>query len=252
MTLLTQGVSGRLGGLQYAQGPVGTIWKSMPPPRLRFTPGERAQQDRVRRIGAAWRTLGLEEIGLWREFAEGAVAMLPAMRRPPAAPYNAFLALGTRVLQVDPRAALPRTPPASPFGGDAVTVVGEASSSFDCERRGQGGESLSAFEVPLSTPQPPPLTGVKGGGAGLLFRADRPNSPGVVTELMAQRLLSVGRAPRPKGYASQGFVAFAEGALDAEVACPPGWYALAVRFVRAGTGQDTAVFPLGIVGVGGA
>ena len=227
-TVLTQGIGGRVGGLQYVSSPFGTLLKEMPGPRTRFSEGETAQQNRVRRIGAAWRRLGPEEVARWRDWDEAGLATTPAMRRRPAAAYNAFLALSTRLLMIDSRAELPRLPPEGWFGGDAVRVAGE----------------------PLS-PQPPLQDEPLGEGeSGVLFRAARANAPGVLTDLMAQRLVSGGRTPRPKAYASQRFVAFAEGSLEAAIPCPPGWYACAYRFVEADSGRATDVFPCGIVGVG--
>jgi hypothetical protein len=81
------------------------------------------------------------------------------------------------------------------------------------------------------------------------FTADRPNAPGVVTELLLQPLASAARRAYRDKYRTQAFVAFAPGALSATVAAAPGWHACGVRFVDSATGQATPVVELGAVRV---
>ena len=69
-------------------------------------------------------------------------------------------------------------------------------------------------------------------------------------ELLVQKLKSRLRTPGADRYATAGFVAFVAGALEARVPVERGAWAVAVRFVRWDTGQETAVVPLGVVDVG--
>lgn len=69
-----------------------------------------------------------------------------------------------------------------------------------------------------------------------------------MTELLFQRLRARRVKPKADAYRTQTFVAFA-GEPRAVLAAP-GAVACAVRFVRAATGQESAVIPLGVVEVG--
>ena len=100
-------------------------------------------------------------------------------------------------------------------------------------------------------PQPPLQDEPLGEGAFVTFSATAPNAPGVVTELMLQKMAGAHRKPTLKGYRTREFVAFAAGALSVAVPCEPGAYAGALRFVRWDTGQETGIVPLGRVVVGG-
>lgn len=137
----------------------------------------------------------------------------------PRTAYNAFSGLAAKRLQMFPDEPVPRLPPTSAFLGDGIEV-----SVAPLPGRGEGV-----------------------GGPAVTFSASGPNSEGVVTELILQRLAGKARKPTAKGYRTQGFVAFAAGALTAEVPCEPGAYAGAIRFVRAATGQETALVPIGKV-----
>ena len=130
--------------------------------------------------------------------------------------YQCFQGLGAKLLQVRPEGPVPTRPPETAFLGDGIVVrVGGAAEG------------------------------------GIAFSTDAPNAPGVVTELLLQRLAGAHRKPVADKYRTRRFVAFAPGTLAAEVACKPGAYACAIRFVREATGQETAVVPLGKVTVGG-
>jgi hypothetical protein len=131
----------------------------------------------------------------------------------PTGAANAFRSLAVRWLAVnsgDP----PSLPPASPFGGDAANLV------------------------------------VEGLAGALRFTADRPNSTGVVTELLALSVRSALSEPRDRDYRALARVAFVSGGLSVEVAARPGRHAVAARFLLRATGQATGVLRLGVVEVG--
>ena len=192
----------------------GMVVRRKPRRRAERTPGQLAQEARVRQVGALWRTVDVAGARAWRRYAEGLEADLPAAERRPMTAYNAFLSLAARRLQVAPGEAVPILPPSVPFGGDAarIVVLGEAGVAR--------------------------------------FVSDRANAEGVVTELASQPLRSATRLPEAGKYAARGFVAFGNEGLEAAIPLRKGAHALAVRFVERATGRATATFPLGIVVVG--
>ena len=112
----------------------------------------------------------------------------------------------------------------------------------------KGEESGGPFSPKGEEPEGPPPQGE--GVLGIVFSASAPNSPGVWTELLTQRLAAAWRKPHPNEYRTRAFVGYATGSTEAVVACEPGAYACAVRFVRAATGQASPLLPLGVVVVG--
>lgn len=130
--------------------------------------------------------------------------------------YSAFVALGSKYLQLHGGAAVPMDPPVGPFLGDLVRVV------------------------PAAVP------------GGVRFDADRASAPGAVTELLAQRLTGPNNAAKADGYRTPGFATFAAGSLSATFSLPPGPYALAYRFVEGATGRMTEPLAIGRVVVGPA
>lgn len=106
------------------------------------------------------------------------------------------------------QAAIPSLPPSEAFLGDSVEV------------------SIAAV------------------AGGVEFTASTANGDGVVTELLLQPLASRHRRTYLRQYRSQRFVAFSAGETVL-VPCSPGWVACAIRFVRAATGQETALAELG-------
>lgn len=207
-SLLAGGLAGSVGNVTFRRTPAGTQILERGRGRDPRTPAQRAARDRMRLAGQAWLALSFQEAEAWREFARR-LAPSALVRAPQ--PVNVFKTLATRVLAVDPGAAIPSLPPSAPFGGDAVRVTIEA---------------------------------VQG---GIAFVPDGSNATGVVTELLVQTLTSPHRAAYPERYRSRGFVAF--GGSPAAVQTGAGWHAVAVRFVHAATGQATPLLELGRVRV---
>lgn len=123
---------------------------------------------------------------------------------------NAFVMLAVRVLQIDPLAPIPVDPPTGVFYGDETQIS---------------------------------ATGVPGAAR---FTASGPNAPGVVTELLLQRLATPRRNPGPQ-YRSERFAHFEVGGLTSDVAVAPGRYACAARFAEQATGRVGLMQPLGVV-----
>ena len=235
------GMSGVVGDLLFEQRAGGTVAKARPTAPPRRTEGSKAGERRLVWLSAAWNALDEERFRAWRRFAEAS-----AVRNPATAawvvpnPYNLFCKYAGRVRQVDPLASLEGfVPPEGPFGGDGVTVRVEGGGA-----RADG--AASALRDALD-PTPPPPQGE--GIPTITFSVGSANAEGVVTEIMTQPLVNARRRVYADRYVSRGFVAFA-GAESVEVPCEPGAHACGFRFVRAATGQATAIFELGVVEVG--
>ena len=118
----------------------------------------------------------------------------------PQSGYNLFLTLGLKIVQISALAPIPTLPPTETFTSDSVQMT----------------LSVSPGELTL--------------------HASHANAPGVVTELLLQRLPNPRRAVTGN-YVSMAFVAFAPGALAHSLPVEPGWWVVAYRFVDAATGQ---------------
>jgi len=163
--------------------------------------------NRMTEANAQWNTLTRQDVALWEAYASQIIRRDPvSMTSYSPTAKNAFIGLALKFLQVNPGQEAPRVPPASDFVGDPISLTAEAIPS------------------------------------GIRFLATGPNSAGVLTELLAQRLKNE-RCRPGKQYKSLGFHAF-DGA-PYEAPFEPGVYALAMRFVRASTGQATDLLLLG-------
>lgn len=226
---------GRVGDLVYLPQPNGrAIVRRMPEKPPRQSALQAVAAGRVVEVAAAWKDLTLDEGEAWNRW--GAAEGLRG--------YNVFLGLSTKRLQLFPDEPLPRLPPTSAFLGDGIVVVAQASVPAKAdllkgspEKKGTDGNQGFAGTEAGATEE--------GEAIGVRFSASGPNAAGVVTELLVQKLKSLHRKPSLKEYKSRGFVGFAPGALEADVPCAPGAYACAIRFVRAETGQETALVPIG-------
>ena len=241
-------VSGRLGGRVY-RNVGGEGFVSVAPqavdPRTQAQLGARARLEMANRL---WVELPLDAMARWRAWAAVPRPYVsPKGRKASARGDLAFKGLAAKYLQVHGGSVVPTEPPSSVFLGDGVVVT--VSPSFHSgERKGTGDGELGSAASALS-PQPP-LSQAKEGEPGIVFAASSANAPGVVTELLTQRLAARHRKPHPEEYRTRRFVGFGDGGLGATVECAPGAYACAARFVRAGTGQASAMVELGVVEVG--
>ena len=203
-----QELSGSVGGAVLTRAGGVSVMKRKPRYKYPVQPSQRLVHERLRAAAAAWNGLSWEQAEAWNRYAKS----LKRVDEFTGQEYegkgiNAFTALATKVLQVDPSAPIPLSPPT-------------------WEMR---------YEMPLVTVSDAP-------GAAI-YTASGPTLEGIVAELMAQPLLNERRSPT-KFYKSQAFAAFTAGELSAQVPLAPGWWALAVRFVEASTGRQGLVLPL--------
>lgn len=203
------GYRGKLGPLVFRSSPYGTQMLQRQSPRQANTPAQVAARDRLRRVGQAWRALNLAEATAWRQYAK---SLGPQADGTTLDPNNAFSRLALRVLQVNPAAAIPTLPPTVPFGGDSMAAT-----------LGTGTETFT-------------------------LQVSKGNGPGLVTEVLAQRLASIHRATYDEKYRSQGFSAWAAG-TTISISAKPGIYAVAIRVVKVATGESGAILPMGVVTV---
>ena len=207
-------IRGKLGNLVLVATPDGAIARTLTQPRNPRTPAQIAVRDRQTVCAQAWSDLDDEADRRWRAYARRLETSDPrtgTWTQP--RPDNLFGALYSRMLLVDPRATPPQVPPEGAFFGDAIGVV------------------------------------TSDGASGVRFEAGGPNAAGVVTELLTQRLVTRKRRTYLEKYRHAAIVRFEEGHLGVEVPYAAGWVACAYRFIRADTGQATALAEIGVVRV---
>jgi len=214
-SLIAPGVSGTLGNVVFVQGPVGTIVRSRPERRRAVSPAQSLARQRMGRVAAIYRSLTPAEADAWRAYAR---SLNPneaesGVNQGPSG-QQIFNAYGLKILQIDPSAAIPILPPSGPFFGDGIQVTASA---------------------------------VEG---GIQFVASAANRPGIVTELLVQRLPSAQCRTYLSRYRTAGFAAFAAAGEGSFVEVSRGVWAVGVRFVEAATGRMMGVIEIGVVDVG--
>jgi hypothetical protein len=134
-----------------------------------------------------------------------------------------FISLASKAIQANPQAVIQLHPPETAFGGDAISITVRACPAV-----------LPSGAAHLS--------------GGIFFEASGVNAPGVVTELLAQRLPDA-ETVEPDRFLCVGVALFLEGDAGRFVPISPGHYACACRFIRLATGQTSALQFLGRVQV---
>lgn len=194
---------GKAGSAVFSMTRYGLVMRPRTQPRNPKTPAQTAARTRLTRASQAWRSLTADQHSAWQAYAHTVIRFHSFGGAPYSpAPHTLFIALGSKRLQVIPAGAIPTDPPAYPFFGDGITVL------------------------------------ATGGVGQITFTASGPNATGVVSELLLQPLLNAGRAPKANLYRPQAFFPFSNGSLSKVANVTPGWYAPAIRFVLAATGQE--------------
>lgn len=208
--VLMGGMTGKAGTVVFVRGASGSTYLR---PRVRPRDPQTPAQEQVRRYMA-------EAMRVWRSLT---VEQARAWDRyaeslggdAPRRAVTAFTGLALKFQQAGAPGPIPVLPPEQDFTGDGIGVAVDS-----------------------------PFSGV------LRFMATGPNAAGVVTELLVQRVSSLHNKPTPRAFRPAAFVGFESGSLSHEVALRPGYYACAVRFVKASTGQVSGLVGLGSVAVG--
>jgi hypothetical protein len=228
---LVSDVAGQFSGLVVVNQAGGLVIRRPGRFRRQMNPAQQAASARLRQASALWGGMSLEQALRWEHYARGRQRpnRLTGDLYAPSG-FNAFVALATKALQVDPGAPVPLSPPATDYLGDPVTLglVGEGLGSAP----GPGGELTMA-----------PVVRSRLAGA-LVVRASGPNEPGSVTELVLERLPNERRKPTGR-MRSAAFHRFEPGSLELALEVGSGWWVVGYRFVRAATGQQTQALIIG-------
>ncbi len=182
----------------------GTVGRDYVIPANPNTPPQEAARSYFKRATQAFEVLPKAKVDAWNVYASQFKTRNKVGKLREKKGLNVFTALATKFLQVTPSGTIPQDPPTSDFNGDGATIT------------------------------------VTAGTGKLTFSSTLPNSSGVVTELLFQRLVNGNRKPGSE-YKTGAYVAFIPGTLSRDVTVPPGFYAAAYRFVRTATGQQSEI-----------
>ena len=211
LSALVNDASGNCGPIIVARGRGGPVVRQRPVYKRHQSDDQLAQEARLKAVAAQWSLLSTAQAQAWDEYARG------TRRRNTvsggtytSSGYNVYSALSLVLVRLDPGRALPTRPPQAGFAGDRP-----------------------GFEVSAEP-------------GALVFAATGPNAPGIVTELMVQRLPTPRRRPTRR-YKSAAFTRFTPETLVQDLPAEPAAYACATRFIQASTGLTTLTQTYGIV-----
>lgn len=208
-------ISGKYGPSVVANGPTGLVLRRPPSYRRPTSPGQQAAAARMALAAKAWNELTYAQARAWDEYAKTQRRTNPTNGRTYSPTgFTTFCGLAVRVLHVDPMAQIPTDPPLFPFVGDEI--------------------GLEAGAIP----------------GAIQFLAKHGNAPGVVTELLLQRLPNERRRPKSQ-YKTVGFFAFTDEVNFVDIPVEPGFYVPGYAFVEESTGRTTAGVVFEMVEVGG-
>lgn len=194
-------IAGKYEGIVVSSGRTGLIIRRRPKYKRVMSPAQTLAAVRMQLASQTWNGMSRQQAVAWNEYADNLIRVSPASgKHYRGKGFNTFVALGTKILQVDPEAELPMLPPTSAYLGDGITLVAR------------------------------PVEG------GIEFEASGPTEPDTVVELLAERLPNIRRAATGR-LGSLGFVSFTPGNLTVFVPADPGAFVPGYQFVRQSTGQ---------------
>lgn len=208
-------MSGKLDTLSFSRQADGTsVMRVRRAPANPKTTVQQANRERFAAASQMWQTLTSAEMATWDAYAillhESPAT--PSLTRIPAT-YPIFVRLTSKFLAVNPNQTPPRTAPQSRYSGEDARITVTSSA-------GQ-----------------------------LIFKAAIPNSPGVTTEFLIEKLATNGRRGNLKMCRSQGFHTYTPGTLSHAITVKPGHYFVAVRYTLMSTGESSELTALGKVEV---
>lgn len=204
-----QGMRGRMGGQVYSEAGVDTIVREFVTPANPNTGAQVGARGYFKTATQTWASLDDAERAAWGVFAQGMHSHNPMrLKQKPLSGFNVFVALASKFLQVNPAGTIPQSPPAVKFAGESIVIT--------------------------ATP----------GTGKVTLTASAANTPGVTTEVLVQRLKAGYLKPEPNGYRHNSFHVYTLGNLSYDVTLGAGAWAIAVRFVKSTTGEETSSIPL--------
>lgn len=215
LSVIGSGIKGKAGSVVMVQMPDGrTIIRPRTIPRNPRTPKQQLNRALMKRATEAYRALSPEHLQEWQVYTAKVQAWQQAQGVSKICRVcDVFISLGVKYLQIHPNGVIPSSPPTELFAGDAVQVTAQ----------GEAGR--------------------------VRFKANMPNQPGVLTELLLALTSSSISQPNPHAFRHMGFIAFQSGGLETTVQAAEGWQAAAVRFVQSDTGQTAPLLRIGTVRV---
>ena len=171
-------ISGRFAGIVVANTKSGLVIRREAKYKRAQSDAQRESVTRLRRAAEVWAGFDYVQAGAWDDYAQTVWRHnhLTSEAYHPSG-YNAFSALATKVLQINPAAEIPTAPPVGEYFGDVVTLS------------------------------------VQGLQMDILFTASAPNSPSTTTELLLERLPNERRKSTGR-LVSAGFHQFHTGSLE--------------------------------------
>lgn len=197
-------LTGKAGNTVFARTKSGTVARDFVIPTNPNTDAQQFVRNNLTDSSTTWRTMSAIRVKAWNQYAKNIKRRSRGGQLRSMNGINAFTALTTKFLQVNPNGVIPMDPPVAPFKGDPI--------------------SLSATA----------------GVGEIEFTSDGDNSNNVKTEILLQPLASANRKPQKGAYISHGFFSMDAGD-PVSVPVPTGHYAAAYRFVNTQTGQDTGM-----------
>lgn len=219
---MLRGLKGRLGNIVMVSDGDDLILRERPGRYLPQEASQVAAQSRQTSGAKLWKNLPVEAAEAWRRYAvRNPLPPKPNGRPGSTRGDNVFGSFATRYLLVHPGSTPPARPPESAFFGDSI------------------GVRLAAVTLTLPSPE--------GEGASeMRIVADGPNAPGVVTQILLQPLVSRNRRTYATKYVHEAIVTFTAEVREVTLPMATPWVAVAYRFIRADTGQATALAEIGI------
>lgn len=213
LSMAFEELSGSFAGTTLARTRSGLAARSKPTYKYPKNAAVGAGNARMRLANAAWNEMSVEQAERWNAHAETITKTEPlsGTRYHPIG-KNVLVVYASKLLQIDPDAAIPFEPPAGPFAPPRVRLS------------------------------------VSGSSTGATFVASAALPQAVLVELMIQPLLNGKRSPT-KFYKSAAFVSFPKGDLTVTIPLPAGWYACAYQLVEASAGRTKGHRPLGKIEV---
>ena len=213
---LVENASGRMGSVVWTRarnGATARTWTQVSNPR---TNAQTQVRQSFAQAARTFANMTPAQAAAWNAYGQTITRTNPLNGKTyhPAG-IDIFMAYATKFLQLSPSGTIPVAPPASPFVGDSISLTAESESP-----------------------------GV------ISFNASGPNSAGVTTELLIQKLPGSNRKPNPEGYQHAAFKVFTSGSLKQDVNVVAGHYAAAYRFVKNSTGQATELVTLPVMTIG--